>query len=72
MCVCVCVCMLVTSVVANSATLWTAACQAPLFMGFSRQEYRSGLLFPSPGELPDPGTELVYLVSPPLAGGFFF
>ena len=48
------------------------ACQAPLFMGFSRQEYRSGLLFPSPGELPDPGTELVYLVSPPLAGGFFF
>ena len=31
--------------------------QAPLFMGFSRQEYRSGLPFPSPGNLPDPGIE---------------
>ena len=37
------------------ATLWTVAYQAPLSMGFSRQEYRSGLLFPSPGDLPDPG-----------------
>ena len=34
-------------------TLWTVACQAPLSMGFSRQEYWSGLLFPSPGDLPD-------------------
>ena len=34
---------------------WTAAHQAPLSMGFSRQEYWSGLLFPSPGDLPDPG-----------------
>ena len=33
------------------------ACQAPLSMGFPRQEYWSGLLFPSPGDLPDPGTE---------------
>ena len=33
----------------------TAACQAPLSMGFSRQEYWSGLPFPSPGDLPDPG-----------------
>ena len=32
-------------------------CQAPLFMGFSRQEYWSGLLFPSPGDPPDPGIE---------------
>ena len=37
------------------ATLWTAACQAPLFMGFSRQEYWSGLPCPPPGDLPDPG-----------------
>ena len=37
------------------ATLWTAACQAPLSMGFSRQEYWSGLPFPSPGDLPNPG-----------------
>ena len=36
---------------------WTIARQAPLSMGFSRQEYWSGLPFPSPGELPDPGTE---------------
>ena len=34
---------------------WTVACQAPLSMEFSRQEYWSGLLFPSPGDLPDPG-----------------
>ena len=39
------------------ATPWTVAHQAPLFMGFSRQEYWSGLPFPSPGDLPDPGTE---------------
>ena len=39
------------------AALWTVACQAPLFMGFSRQEYWSGLPFPSPGDLPDPGIE---------------
>ena len=37
------------------ATPWTVACQAPLSMGFSRQEYWSGLPFPSPGDLPDPG-----------------
>ena len=39
------------------ATPWTVAHQAPLSMGFSRQEYWSGLLFPSPGDLPDPGIE---------------
>ena len=38
-----------------SVTPWTVACQAPLSMGFSRQEYWSGLPFPSPGDLPDPG-----------------
>ena len=35
----------------------TVACQVPLSMGFSRQEYWSGLSFPSPGDLPDPGVE---------------
>ena len=39
------------------ATPWTVAYQAPLSMGFSRQEYWSGLPFPSPGDLPDPGIE---------------
>ena len=39
------------------ATLWTVACQAPLSMEFSRQEYWSGLQCPPPGELPDSGTE---------------
>ena len=36
---------------------WTVAYQAPLSMGFSRQEYWSGLPFPSPGEIPNPGIE---------------
>ena len=40
------------------ATLWTVALQAPLSMGFSRQEYWSGLPFPSPGDLPDPRIKL--------------
>ena len=40
------------------ATPWTVAYQAPLSMGFSRQEYWSGLPFPSPGDLPHPGVEL--------------
>ena len=39
------------------ATSWTAASQAPPSMGFSRQEYWSGLPFPSPGDLPDSGIE---------------
>ena len=39
------------------ATPWTVACQAPPSMGFSRQECWSGLPFPSPGHLPDPGIE---------------
>ena len=42
------------SVVSNSATPWIAAHQAPLFLGFSRQDYWSGLPFPPPGGLPDP------------------
>ena len=44
--------------VSDSAAAWTAAAyQAPLSMGFSRQEYWSGLPFPSPEDLPDPGIE---------------
>ena len=39
------------------ATPWTVAHQAPPSMGFSRQDYWSGLPFPSPGDLPNPGTE---------------
>ena len=39
------------------ATPWTAACQAPLSLGFSKQEYWSGLPFPSPGDLPNPEIE---------------
>ena len=39
------------------ATLWTVAHQASLSIGFSREEYWSGLPFPSPGDLPDPGIE---------------
>ena len=80
-CVCVCVCVRArtrASVCARSlscvqlfATLWTLACQSPLSMEFSRQEYWSGLPFPPPGDLPDPGTEPMSLVSPALAGGFF-
>ena len=54
------------SVVSNSATLWTAARQAPLSMGFSRQEYCSGLLCPPPGDLPDPGIKLVAPLAPAL------
>ena len=42
----------------SCATPWTTARQAPLHMGFSRQEYWSGLPFPSPGDPPDPGAEL--------------
>ena len=41
----------------DSATPWNAACQAPLSMGFSRQEYWSGLPFPPPGDLPNPEIE---------------
>ena len=53
------------------ATPWTVAHQPPLSMGLSRQEHCSGLPCPSPGGLSDPGIELVSLMSPALAGGFF-
>ena len=52
-----CTCRWVCSVISDQlfVTLWTAACEAPLSIGFSRQEHCSGLPFPSPGDLPDPG-----------------
>ena len=49
------VCMCLLSCVQLFATLWTVAHQVPLCMGFFRQEYWSGLPFPSPGDRPDPG-----------------
>ena len=52
------------------AILWTIACQAPLSMGYSRQEYWSGLPLPSP-DLSHPGVEPGSLTSPALAVGFF-
>ena len=57
------------SVMSDSfATSWTVARQAPLSIGFHKQEHWNGLPFPSPGDLPDPGIEPM---SPALADGFF-
>ena len=53
------------------ATPWIVTYQAPLSLGFSRQECWSGLPCPPPGDLPNAGTELVSLMSPALAGRFF-
>ena len=50
------------------AARWTVALQAPLSVGFPRQDYGCGLLFPSPGDLPDPK---IKPASPALAGRFF-
>ena len=61
----------VASVVSDAATSWTAAHQAPLSMGFSRQEYWSGLPCPPQGDLPNPRIKLASSASPALAGGFF-
>ena len=52
------------------ASPWTVAHQASLFVGFSRQEYWSGLPCASPGDPPDPEIELTSLMSPALASGF--
>ena len=52
-------------------TLWTVGHQAPLSMGFSRQVYQSGLPYPPPGDLPDPGIKPMSRMSPAFAGGFF-
>ena len=55
----------------HSVTLWTVAHQAPLFMGFSKQEYWSVLIFPSPGALPDPGIKPACSIFSKLASEFF-
>ena len=71
-CVCMRVCML-----SHFSHVWqfvisgTVAHQAPLSMDFSRHEYWSGMPFPTPGDLPNPGTEPLSITSPSLAGGFF-
>ena len=59
-------CVQSLSHVRRFATPWTVACQAPLSVGFSRRERWSGLPFPPPGDLPDPGTESVTYLSPAL------
>ena len=56
--------VLVCLVISDSATPWPVACQVPLSMEFSRQEYWSGLPFPSSGDLPDPGIEPISLAFP--------
>ena len=83
MCVCVYVCVCLRACVhmqANVcsvpqsclfATPWTVVHQAPLSIGFPRQEYWNGLPFPSPGDLPHPGIEHMSPMSPELAGRFF-
>ena len=70
-CVCVCLCDQLLSSVWLFETSWTVACQAPLSMEFSRQEYWSELAFPPPGDLPNAGIESASLASPALAVGFF-
>ena len=65
------ICMRSCSIMANSATPWTVVHQAPLSVGFSKQEYWSRLPLPSPGDAPDPGLEPASHASPSLEGGFF-
>ena len=71
-CVCVCACVLSHFIrVCLFVTPWAIARQAPLSLGFSRQEYWSGLPCPTAGDLPHPGIEPTSRMSPALAGGFF-
>ena len=78
-CVCVCVCARVrTRARAQSlshvqlfVTPWTGACQAPISLKIFKQEYWTGLPFPTPGDLPDQGIEPASLASPALSHGFF-
>ena len=68
----VCMCAKLLQSCLLFVTIWAIAHQAPPSMGFSRQEYRSGLPCFPPGDLPDPGIEMGSLMSPAWAGGFFF
>ena len=64
-------CIILSHWVVWLATPWTIACQVPLPMGFSSQEYWSRLPFPSPGDIPNPGIEPAYPPTPALAGILF-
>ena len=66
-----CMCVQLLSCVQHFVAPWTVTHQAPLSMAFPRQECWSGLPFPTPGDLLDPGTKPVSLISPALAGEFF-
>ena len=66
-----CCCLVAKSCPALLWPSWTVACRAPLSMGFSRQESWSGLPFPSPGDLPDPGTGTCVFCISSIAGGSF-
>ena len=72
MCVSVCVCVYAQSCSTPRDPMDCRNIQVPLSMEFSRQEYWSGLLLPTPGDPPDPGTEPTSLVSPGLTGRLFF
>ena len=65
-------CTCVLSHVQLFSAPWTVACQTPLSMVFSRQEYWRGLPFPTPGDLPDPEIEPTSPESPALTAGFFY
>ena len=65
---CCCCCLVTQSCLILLRIIWTVVYQDPLSMGILRQEYCSGFPFLSPGNLQDPGVELVF---PDLAGGFF-
>ena len=64
-------CVCVRSVLSNSGTLWTVACQAPLSTGILQARILERVAVVSSGDLPDPGTELVPVASLALADGFF-
>ena len=64
-------CVHAKSLVSYCATLWTLACQSFLSVGFSSQEYWSGLPCPPPEDLPDPQIKSMSVTSPALAVGFF-
>ena len=58
-------------VISDSATTWMVACQAPLSVGFSRQDHWNGLPCPPPGDSPDPAIEPESCLFPTMEGGFF-
>ena len=63
-------CIQLLSCIQLCMTPWTVVCQAPLFLGFLKQEYWSGLSFPLPGDFPNPGIKLESPVSPVLVSEF--